>query len=443
MYIIPNVTRQSLLRRLTTGAVLFALAAAPGVGRGGDLWDIYQIALEHDATYRAASHEYEGAKLRLPLAKSALNPSLSLQGSAGWARSDSTGRSVTDDENQLDLNATLPLYDPALRRDVDQAEFEVERARVQFEVARNELILRVADRYFRLLAARANADVARRQKASIQRQHDLASERLNVGLGTRTDLFDAEARLQQAVADEIQADNAIDNAVQALKQVIGTTPEALTPLDQDAPLQPPDPNSADAWVERALTHNPALRAADFDLQIANAEIEKQNAARWPTIGLSATQRRRDDGDGTVDSTTFGATLNWPLRLDKALQLKTKQAALQYNAAEQSRESLKRQVEADTTSAYLAVVSGISQVTALSEAVRAGANAVQAKDEGFRAGLTTNLDVLDAQRDLARSRTDYLSARYAFILSVLRLEQAVGDLDEGDVKRVNGWLVEGE
>lgn len=437
-----KTTQPNSLRRLTIATVLLTLTlAAPGVGRGDDLWDIYQIALEHDATYRAASHEYEGAKLRLPLAKAALNPSLALTGSAGWARSDSTGSSVTDDESQLDLKATLPLYDPTLRREVDQAEFEVERARVQFEQSRNELILRVADRYFQLLAARANADVARRQKVAIQRQLDLASERLNVGLGTRTDLYDAEARLQQAVADEIQANNAIDNAVQALKQVIGTTPEALTPLDKDAPLQPPVPNSAEVWVERALTHNLALRAADFDLQIADAEIEKQNAARWPTIGLSANQRRRNSTDGVVNSTTFGATLNWPLRLDKAIQHKTKQAALQYNAAEQSREALKRQVEADTISAYLAVVSGISQVTALSEAVRAGDNAVQAKDEGFRAGLTTNLDVLDAQRDLARSRTDYLSARYAFILSVLRLEQAVGDLDEGDVERVNGWLVE--
>ena len=67
-------------------------------------------------------------------------------------------------------------------------------------------------------------------------------------------------------------------------------------------------------------------------------------------------------------------------------------------------------------------------------------AIKAKEEGFSAGLTTNIDVLDAQRDLSRSRTDFLSAKYSYILALLRLERATGDLGDEDILYINEWLV---
>ena len=266
-----------------------------------------------------------------------------------------------------------------------------------------------------------------------------------MGLGTETDLLDARARFQQAVSDEIQADNRIDNAVQALKRITGSMPDALSPLAADAPLERPAPESMRTWIEKALQNSLALTVARLDLEIARFEIEKQKAARWPNLMISASQRWRDTNTPFTgnDSTSFSATLNWPLHQRGAIRLRTRQAALNLNAVEQRLEERERQVESDTASAYLAVASGISRVDALSEAVRAGAASLRAKEEGFRAGLTTNLDVLDAQRDLSRSRTDYLSARYDFIRAVLRLEREVGDLDEADVKRVNTWLVNGQ
>jgi outer membrane protein len=430
-----------IYRTIATG---LCFAGLQGISHGTDLWDNYQLALIHDATYRAASYDYETVKLNLPLAKSAFRPAVTSQGSAGWLRSDFTGSTNTDNNNLIDLNANLPVYNRTLRSEVSQAELQVDSAGIRFDNAQDDLILRVANRYFRLLATLDNREVARLQKISIQRQMDLASERLDVGLGTQTDLFDAQARFQQSVADVIEADNLIDNAVQALKQIIGVTPEVLAPLRRDAPLENPDPESIATWVEKALQNNLALKVEDLNLEIASEEIEKQRSVRWPSIDLFANQRWQDANSTSLtsadtNSTSVGATLNWPLYLGGSINIRTKQAAFQFNAIEQFREELRRQVESDTTSAYLAVTNGISQVEALSEAIRAGTSALKAKEEGFSAGLTTNIDVLDAQRDLSRSQTDYLGARYSFILSVLQLEQAIGDLDENDVKRVNGWL----
>ena len=449
-----NITPpRALCRFLIAGAALsFGMAAA----HGDDLWDIYQIALERDAAYAAADYEYRSAKLDLPLARAEFLPSLRLRGSAERLRREDAADDDEDHDtdHRSSLTADLQLFNLESIRNLSQAKLRVAGAKIRFEDARADLILRVADDYFRVLAAKDNKEVAERQKAAIQRQMDLASQRLAVGLGTRTDLFDAQARFQQAVADAIEADNRIDNAINTLKEITGTLPGALATLGGDAPLEPPSPRSPAAWIDRALQHNRALKAETLNLKVAALEVKKQRASRWPAVDLNVTRNWRESGDDfftsgqnlgqlrETDSTTVAATLNWPLFLGGAIHFRSKQAALRYNAAERIREELKRRVESDTTSAYLAVVSGVSQVKALSEAIRAGESALQAKDEGFRAGLTTNIDVLDAQRDLARSRTDYLGARYDFILSVLRLERAVGDLNEEDVKRINAWLTDG-
>lgn len=480
-------------------AAAVALAAAPGLALAAallstfptaaharDLWTVYQTALAQDAAYRAAGYEYQRARLALPLAESAFRPAVTLRGSAQHSDTGGTpaGATGNDSDQQINLNADLRVYDRALRGAVSQAELQAEGARLRLAQAHDALIIRVADRYFQLLAAVDGLEVARRQKASIQRQMHLTAERLRVGLGTETDLLDARARFQRAVSDEIQAADRIDNAAHALRQITGgatvradatgdgttgdgttgdagatdgatvdagadtgtvaaeTTTENLAPLADDAPLPAPDPAAPGAWIAKALADNLGVRVATIDLAIARLEVTRQRAARWPNLTVSAGQRWRDSSappPSETDTTSVTATLNWPLHQRGAVHLRARQAAFQVNAAEQRLEERRRQVAADAASAYRAVASGISRVEALAEAVRAGAGSLRAKQDGFRAGLTTNIDVLDAQRDLSRSRTDYLGARYDFIRAALRLERDAGDLDEADLRRVNAWL----
>ena len=408
-----------------------------------DLWEIYQLALQNDASYRASSFRYESAKLSLPLSETSFSPSVSSSGSIGKQRSDATGDFVTGDSSNINLNLTLPLYNRTNRINISQAELGVQAAKLEFDNARDDLILRVADRYFNLLAAIDNQEVARLQKIAIKRQMDLASERLDVGLGTRTDLFDAKARFQQADADVIQAQILINNAVQALKQIIGETPEALAGLRDDAPLDLPSPDDLDFWIVKSTANNLLLQAETVRLDIADQEIEKQRQGKSPTVDLSANQSWSESpssfNSDSITTSSVSVNLNLPLYLGGSTRLKTKQAGYDYNAAREVLEELRRQVSSDTTSAFLAVTSGVSQVKALQEAIRAGTSALEAKEEGFSAGLTTNLDVLDAQRDLSRSRTEYLRARYNYILSILQLERSAGQLNEEVIKRINTWL----
>lgn len=424
-----------------------------------DLWQIYQTARDQDAQYLAAALEYQRAQLDLPRARAGRFPRLTLQASTGSSRNEPAQTATATDPNdsrtdQLSLNLQMPLYDRAQNSEVRRAKLLVARAQAQFSAAEDNLILRTADRYFQVLAARDSKQVAESQQAAVQRQMDLTRRRLEVGLSTPTDLYDAQARHQQVLTDVIQANNQIANANLALKQILGTAdlPQNLAPLGKDANLNTPE-QPLQEWVTRALRNNLTLQTADHDVSLAEEHLTRQRAARWPRLGLELSRQQLDTDNpnaipgattpnataGERDTTALNTTLTWTLFNGGLHRAQNKQAALQHYAAQQNREAVRRQVEADATAAYLAVTTGLSQIQAWAEAVRAGESALAGKESGFRAGLTTNLDVLDAQRDLTRFRTEHLRARYDFILALLRLEQIVDDLDETDLQRINAWL----
>ena len=426
--------------------ILLPVALAGSFPAGAeDLWDVYQLALKNDSLYQAARENYEAVRINLPLARTGFKPTVNGTGTLGKQRSDARGPTTTGDNHQVSVRIDLPLINQATRIRISQAELEVQNALLQFDIARDSLTLRVAERYFNLLAARDAKEVARLQKIAIKRQMDLARERLEVGLGTRTDLFDARARFQQADADLIASDIEISNARQALIEMVDVTPKTISELAENSPLDPPDPDDVTHWVDRAQTGNLQVKSEEMNLLLAGQEVDRQRARRSPTVNFEAMQRWADNGSGPggddITSTSLGVTLNLPLYLGGSVELGIRQAGLRRNTAEQNLEAARRKATSAATSAFLAVTSGISQVTALAEAIVAGENALQAKEEGFSAGLTTNLDVLDAQRDLSLSRTNYLRARYNYILSLLRLEQAVGDLGDEDIRFINDWLTD--
>ncbi len=414
-----------------------------GVARGDDLWTVYQTALAEDAAYRAAELQYQSARRGVPIARGAFLPAINVTAGVDEYNEPKPPMDAEHSSRRVVAGATWRVFDVAAKNQLDQAKHARTRAAINFEQARHALILRSAERYFRLLAAHDNYDVARRQQTALARQKEFASERLNVGVGTKTDLFDADARYQQARADFISAEDEIVNARFALAELLAGATPPLAKLRDDAPLDRPTPDDAAEWVMRALDHNLALRAAQFDVAIAKDEIARQRAAFLPRISLTANHERSTNPSPSFnsDSTTkkYGASATWQLFSGGANLMRARRAAFDYDAAEQLTIALRREVESTAQAAYRAVAGGVNQVAALSRAVRAGESALRAKQQGFRAGITTNLEVLDAQRDLAQSRSDYFRARYDFILAVLRLEQSAGDLNDDDVRRVNGWL----
>lgn len=437
---------------------LLVLAATPA--RGENLLDVYRQALENDTRFQSAVYSYRADRESVPQARASLLPRLSANFSLARQRdertSDGTAAGGVDflatgsasyDAEQYGVQLSQALYDRGSLERLRLARSQVELAELQLIDARDDLLVRVVDRYFAVLAARDNLELARSNKRAIRRQLELAEERLDVGLGTTTDLYEAQARFQLAEADEIQSINNLDDARQALAEVTGMRPLDLAPLRDDAPLPNPNPADIDVWVRLALEGNIPLeiRRREADLRLQQIEVER--SGHYPSVDF-VVNHNVDDADGSIsgpgietEGTSASVRLSIPIVQGGLVVSRTREARLRHESSLRDLRTQQRVTERDTRDSYMDVTSSIQQVAALEQAVVASESALEARQEGFEAGLNTNLVVLDAQRDLLAAQRDYLRARYGFIGNRLRLERAVGALDESDLEGVNRWLAQ--
>ena len=419
-----------------------------------DLLEIYQLALTNDPRYRAADSTYLADKQNLQQARAVLRPTINA--TADRSRIDietetDTGI-VSRPAGDADINRTVfeltltqPIYNRALFAGLRQARAEVRRADAQFAAARQDLIIRVAEAYFGLLATLDNVELAGAEKAANARQLEVAEGRLSVGLATITDVHDARARFQLARAQEIEAINEVRDRRQALREITGRVVKTIATVDRKAPLVEPDPPDLNKWVETALTQDPALIAANETASIAREEVKRQQAGHWPKLDFVGSLRDTDEDESIpgpgieIERTEIGLQLSVPIYQGGLITSLTKEAAHRYNAAQQDLEAQRRLTERTARAAFLGVTSGVTRIEALRQAVIASESASEAKTEGFEAGINTNLDVLDAQRDLFRARRDLLVASYTYILNLLRLKRAAGIVNKNDLALINRWL----
>ena len=399
-----------------------------------DLVTVYQKAVADDPVFAAASFRRAAAQQTVPITQLAVRPQLSVR--SGYTLSTAA---AADDNFSLSVSLKQNLYDRSTNIAVDQARNEASIANLEHLIEKQRLLLRVCNAYFSVLAAKDNVELSTSNQRAIRRQLELAEERLAVGVGTRTDLYDARARFENAIAAGIESEKTARDARQALVALVDDENlSALRPLRTDVGLAAPEPNAVEHWVEAALADNLALRQSALRVYVAEQDISRQQAARFPVLSLNL-NGGLDYSSAASDRTSLSVGVSVPLYEGDLVGARVRQAALRHNAIRADLEAHQREVRRLTRNAFYTVNSHLQRVNALAESVRAGENALKAKEEGFSAGLTTNIDVLDAQRDVFAAKRNYLKARYDYILQVLALEQLAGRLDRADLDRFNQWL----
>ena len=399
-----------------------------------DLVAVYQKAVADDPVFAAASFRRAAAQQTVPITQLAVRPQLSVR--SGYTLSTAA---AADDNFSLSVSLKQNLYDRSTHIAVDQARNEASIANLEHLIEKQRLLLRVCNAYFSVLAAKDNLELSTSNQRAIRRQLELAEERLAVGVGTRTDLYDARARFENAIAAGIESEKTARDARQALVALVDDEDlAALQPLRTDVGLAAPEPNAVEHWVETALIDNLALRQSALRVYVAEQDISRQQAARFPVLSLNL-NGGLDYSSAASDRTSLSVGVSVPLYEGDLVGARVRQAALRHNAVRADLEAHQREVRRLTRNAFYTVNSHLQRVKALAESVRAGENALKAKEEGFSAGLTTNIDVLDAQRDVFAAKRNYLKARYDYILQVLALEQLAGRLDQADLDRFNQWL----
>ena len=426
--------------RKQLGVAALALMA-PFAANATDLADVYQFSKDYDPTIQAAIATYEAATQQLPLARSAFRPQISLSG-------DVSLNDVDDDFSDTfsSTSLTLVISQSIINRSnsalVDQAGFGVRQADATLDVAEQDLILRVAEAYFNVLRAEAEVAFTGAELEAIARQKDQAEKRFDVGLATVIDVRDAQAQFDLAVALEVAAINAEETAFEALRVLSGIDRVKLDPLRDSIELVTPQPADIETWVNISKKQNLELAVARFELDAAGVQVKAERGERFPTVDILAigTSNTTDqDGSSDINAGELRLELSVPLYTGGGIKSEVARAKAEKRAAEARLREQELAAIQSTRDSYRGVLTSISQVLALRQALDSTQKSVEAADAGFRAGTQDSLEVLRALRDTFQARSDFVNARYDYVLNTLNLKAASGTLSERDLLEVNALL----
>lgn len=440
-----------MLHRLLIFSLLFPVNAL-----ALDLSEALRLAEQNDITYQAASAQYQASAEVRSQATSAVLPEITFDAFAGRTSSQTTNSSSsslpngTSDFASKGYGLTLKqtLYNQAVFNALDQASAETARALAEYENAKQDMVVRVARAYFDYLAAQDDHSFAVAEKEAIARQLEQTEGRFEVGLIAITDVKQSQAQYDIAVAREIVASNAIDNAREALRIIINSFNDSLLPVQENIPLATPTPDDIKSWEDTALKNNLQLRATQYAANAARSAYEISRAGHYPTLSLNATHNFTSAAGSTV-SNAFGGRdsdisnvklqLQVPIYSGGFTSSLTRQRNAEYQLAKSNQTQQQRLTVQQVRTAFLGIKATISQVNALKQALISTQTAVEAAEEGFKAGTRNTVDVLFAQREQYASERDYARARYDYILNVLELKRAAGILTGTDLDEMNQWL----
>ena len=446
-------------------ALALAMLLLPLCAQAEDLVQAYELARNSDPQLAAAESGRLATREGAVQARASLLPQLSGDGSYSRSNSESEGSQAfggtlftSDSENnttsrQYGLNLIQMVYDHSNITRLRSQNALAKASDFRLECAGDSLITRTATAYFNVLVAMETLAAAEAQETALKKQFDFADKRLEVGLAPITDVHEARAQYDRARANTIVNSNALEDAYRALEEITGRDVRALKALPQDFQPELPSALDAEGWVQAALDNNPLLKAKEFELKSAEANVDTARAAHYPTLYLSGSYgRSRSDGDQTNRLTSavsdfesegasrsIGLTLSVPIFAGGATQSQVRQSLAQRDVTSDELEQQKRALVRNTRNAYRTLVAGISEVEARKAAVFSARSAYEASQIGLEVGTRTVLDVLNNQQTLFNAEREYALARYSFLQNRLQLEQSAGTLDLDDLQDVNRLL----
>jgi outer membrane protein/protease secretion system outer membrane protein len=420
-----------------------------------DLKQVYQAALEQDATIRASRAAADSGRERLPQARAGLLPQVSASAGRNNNNLDSTapnilGTPVTTNDQYFSDNRTVQLRQPLINmqrwQQFQQAKSVVEEVEANLDRDLQNLVVRVSGAYFEALMADEQLDLVLAQKKTYTALVDAAKKGLAAGSGTRTDIDDAQSRLDMASAQELEARQNQDLARRQLQLLVNQPVAQIAKLNVAAlQLSPPVPANLDEWTQKAEQASPEVRAMQARLDAARREVSKAQAGHLPT--LDAVAQWSNSGSENItrvnsryENKTIGLQLNIPLYSGGYVNSTIRQAVAEQTRAEESLEALRRDLGVRVHKEYRGVSEGVMRVRALEQAARSAEQMMKSTQMSLVAGSRTQLDVLNAQQQYTLALRDLAQARLVYLLSKVRLASLVGDDALVSVEQVNASLM---
>lgn len=400
-----------------------------------NLEQVFQKALAQDATIRASRAALQSGLERLPQARAQLLPQVQATLSRNRNDLDTTapnflGQDTTTNSRYTSFGNSVTLRQPLfnLQRyfQYEQAKDLVQDAEATYQRSVQELVVRVGGAYMEALLTKDQLRLVQAQKQQYTAMVDAARKALAAGSGTRTDIDDAQARLDMAVASELEARQNVEYTRRQLEILINEQVDRLAALDIDRLARlPREQASLDDWLKLALDRSPEIRSLLARKEAADKEVAKAQSGHAPT--LDGVLQWSDSGNENVTrlnsrfvNSVIGVQLVVPIFQGGYVSSQVRQAVAEKTRSEEALEATRRDLSLRVHKEYRGVTEGELKVRALEQAVRSAEQLLQSTRRSRQAGVRTSLDELNAEQQLATVTRDLMQARYVALISRLRL-----------------------
>ncbi|UDM62636.1 outer membrane channel protein TolC [Pseudoalteromonas piscicida] len=446
-------------KTLLSLVVGLSCALSSSLSHAEDLLQVYDIATANDPTVLKAKAQADAQKYAQDQALGVLLPQLGFQMSYTDVTSegalneqhDGTGYTMFESDSdtfQRSISLNQTIFNMASWQGLSIAEKRAMQASTQYEQQKQTLIVRIAEGYFNVLSALDSLEFVQAEKRAIERQLEQTKQRYEVGLTAITDVHEARAQFDRAVADEIIASNAVETARETLRTITGKYHAKLDKLNTEKFSTVKPTQNTNDFIEIAKAKNLDLQVAKSAVDIAKDQIDLAQSGHYPTLNLNATYSDSlADSAGRQhaprsDRTSVGLTLDVPIYTGGRTVAATDQARANFVASSEDMEAAMRNMTRSVITSYNQVVSDVATYRALEQAVVSAESALQATEAGFDVGTRTIVDVLVSTQNLYNAKRNLADIRYRYVLSSLRLKQAAGTLSRTDLEAINQGLIEG-
>lgn len=412
------------------------------------LTEFYQKALGHDASLAQAKAQYQADIQAIDTARSALLPQIQADGSYAINDSSINSSDVTTQDLSITLNQSLYQHSNWARYEQSKQSSDV--ALATLKNAEQTLILSVAKSYFAVLLAQQSLVLTQSKQASNRLQYETALASAELGLLSRVDVLEAKSSFDIAKSETIQAENALDNAQEALAKISGVSAiniqqSGLKVLELNSQL--PELNLNETELENlAKSQNLTVKIAQSQTDVASSEIEVQKSGYWPTVALQAKYsdtRYSDYQTGASfadnDRTSIAVSVSMPLYSGGGTNSQVTAAKQKSMAAQQALRNAQENASLEVRTQLRNLHRGEKLINALREAVKSNDAFVESAQEGYKVGLKSMLEVLTATANQTNAHRTLIEAIHNQVLSHLTLEASIGDLTLADIERYEPLL----
>ena len=419
------------------------------------LMDLWKVAELQDTKYLSAYHKYLSDEEIIKLSKADLLPTLSFQ--YEYKRTNQTinesdnavfsSGSATYPTKTYGLTLTQSIFDYARWQRYSQSQISANRASVEYQLAKQELLLRLSEGYFLVLERGDQLETVQSEKKAMQKHYETSEKKRKSGLVRIADVEDAKARYLNALSKEVELQSRLLDSRYALRESLGSMPANLSKLRTNIDLQLPVPADPEEWVTMATQNNLELHTLNLTLQEAEKEVKALRGGHYPTLDLVYTTGNTETegsvygGGSDVDTSDLMIQFKVPLYSGGKTSAKVRQAIEKRSSLFEERNDKRRSIERSTHDAYHRISEAMVKIDALEQSVKAQESRLKSKTAGYQSGQNSLIEILDVEQDLSEARQALIKSRYDYVLNVLRLKFSAGSLDEQDLATINLWLTD--